>query len=120
MTEPTSKISNAGGEKLPQKRAPRRGLLRRLAGIIGYVLFLLVVVEIALQAFYRVANGTFLFRRDALALYAADPNSVWAVKPNLSFRHRTSEYSVDIFTNSKGFRVSSAHEEYSPHRDPAR
>ena len=97
-----------------------RGLLRRLPGLCGYLLLLLVVVEVGLQAFYRVTNGAFLFRRNALALYVPDPHSVWAVKPNLRAKHQTPEYTIDLHTNSQGFRVSAAHEEYQPGRDPSR
>ena len=97
-----------------------RSLLRRLLGISGYLVFLLVVVEVGRQAFYRVTNGAVLFRRNALAIYIPDPHSVWAVKPNLDAKHQTPEYTIDLHTNSQGFRVSAAHEEYQPGRDPSR
>ena len=32
--------------------------------------------------------------------------------PGLSYRHATPEFTVDLYTNSQGFRVSSGHEEY--------
>lgn len=98
----------------------KRRLLERLLVVGGYLLFLLVVAEVGLQAFYRVINGGFLFRRHALAIYVPDPHSVWAVEPNLRLKHQTPEYTVELHTNSQGYRVSVAHEEYQPGRNPTR
>jgi len=80
-------------------------------------MFLILVVEIALQGFYFLSSGGFLFSRLAVPIFISDPHSVWAVQPNLSYHHATTEFSIDVFTNSEGFRTSSAHEEYARSRD---
>jgi hypothetical protein len=85
-----------------------------------YLLFLLAVVELSFQAFYRVTTGSFLVNRAALPIFVDDPDSGWATKPGLSFRQHTPEFSVDLFTNSRGFRTSKEHEEYATGRDEAR
>lgn len=78
---------------------------RRLAIGILYVLFLLTVVEVALQLFYFARSGEWLFRRIAVPIYAPDALRGWVVKPNLRYRHKTGEFSVEYITNSQGFRT---------------
>lgn len=75
-----------------------------VVGIL-YVLFLLAVVEIALQLFYFARSGDWLFRRIAVPIYAPDDLRAWAVKPDLRYRHKTGEFSVEYITNSQGFRT---------------
>jgi hypothetical protein len=86
---------------------------RKWVGRIVYLMFLILVVEIALQGFYFFTSGGFVFSRVAVPIFTTDPHSVWAVQPNLSYHHATSEFSIDVFTNSEGFRTSSAREEYA-------
>lgn len=69
-------------------------------------------VEVSLQALYRLTTGSFYWN-DTPHLYVADPISGYTNKPDLSFRHVTPEFAVDIYTNSQGFRVSREHEEYA-------
>ncbi len=84
----------------------------KIAGAIAYLLFLFVVVEIALQAFYYVTVGDFLFRRAALPIYQHEPHAGYGNKPNLSFEHQTSEFRANYYTNSAGFRVPRPGVEY--------
>ena len=84
----------------------------KIAGALVYLLFLFVVVEIALQAFYYVTVGDFLFRRAALPIYQHEPHAGYGNKPNLSFEHQTSEFRANYYTNSTGFRVPRPGVEY--------
>lgn len=93
-----------------------KSMIRKWLGRILYVVFLILVVEIALQGFYFLSSGGFLFSRAAVPIFTSDPHSVWAVQPNLAYHHATTEFSIDVFTNSEGFRSSSAHEEYARSR----
>jgi len=84
----------------------------KIAGALAYLLFLFVVVEIALQSFYFVTVGDFLFRRAALPIYQHEPHAGYGNKQNLSFEHQTSEFRARYFTNSAGFRVPRQSVEY--------
>ena len=86
---------------------------RRFAVGAAYVLFLVVLVEGSLQAFYYVTAGDFLFRRVGRQIYTHNPYAGYWVRPNLDFEHRTNEFRTQVYTNSEGFRVSSAREEYA-------
>jgi len=94
--------------------------LHRLASVLAYLIFLAVFVEIALQAFYFFTAGGFLFARVGRPIFAANPHSGFWNKPNLSMEHNTSEFQTHVYTNSDGFRVSAAHEEYPVAKDPAK
>jgi SGNH hydrolase-like domain, acetyltransferase AlgX len=87
---------------------------------MAYGLFWLAFIEFSLQAFYRVTTGSFLFSRAAQPIYAEEPFGGWVAKPNLSYRHGTPEFTVDVFTNSRGFRTSRARAEYAQGRNPSR
>jgi acetyltransferase AlgX (SGNH hydrolase-like protein) len=78
-----------------------------------YLLALLFTMEMALQGYYRFTAGALLYVRDKPPIWAADPFSGWTNRPNATYRHVTPEFSVDLHTNSQGFRVSEAHEEYT-------
>lgn len=95
----------------------RRHRLRRLLSVVAYVLFLVLFVEAGLQAFYWVTTGSLLFSRVSPPIYREDPHCGWSVQPNLCYHHRTPEFAIDVHTNSQGFRVSAAHEEYGVQRD---
>ncbi len=86
---------------------------RKIAGILAYLLFLFVVVEIALQVFYYVTAGDFLFRRVALPLYQSEQFAGFQNRPNLSFDHHTNEFRARYYTNSAGFRVPRPGMEYA-------
>ncbi len=81
-----------------------------------YTFCLLLFVEVSLQSFYRLTTGAYLYVRDKPALWDSDPVSGWTNRPGLSYRHVTPEFTAEIYTNSEGFRVSSAHEEYQKKR----
>lgn len=85
---------------------------RKIAGAIAYLLFLFAIVEIALQAFYYLTVGDFLFRRAALPIYQSEPYAGYGNKRNLSFEHQTSEFRSRYYTNSAGFRVPQMSTEY--------
>lgn len=87
---------------------------------LGYVLFLLVCVEVGLQGFYRLTTGAFLFHRAALPIFTADEHRGWVVKPHLAYTHTTNEFSVDLHTNSAGMRVSKTGEEFTFDRDASK
>ncbi len=91
---------------------------RKLFGILAYLLFLFAVVEIALQTFYYITAGDFLFRRVALPLYQAESFAGYRNRPELSFEHHTNEFRAHYYTNRAGFRVSAPGVEYSV-RKPA-
>lgn len=82
-------------------------------GVLAYLLFLFAVVEIALQVFYFVTAGDFLFRRVALPLYQSEQFAGFMNRPNLSFDHHTNEFRARYYTNSAGFRVARPGIEYS-------
>ncbi|MCA9210010.1 MAG: hypothetical protein KDA55_16745, partial [Planctomycetales bacterium] len=94
----------------------RKRWLKRL----GYLLFLLVCVEVGLQVFYRLTTGAFLFYRAALPIFTTDEYRGWAVKPNLAYTHTTNEFSVQLHTNRAGMRVSSHGEEFAFTKDPSK
>ncbi len=87
---------------------------------LGYLLFLVVCAELALQGFYRFNHGAFLFERIALPIFVADPHRGWGVKPGLAYTHVTNEFSARLYTNREGFRVSEKREEFSLDKDPSR
>jgi hypothetical protein len=93
---------------------------RRFTGWLAYGLFLVALVELSLHVFYRVTTGAFLFARAAQPFYAEEPFGGWVGRPNLSYRHITPEFSVDVFTNSRGLRTSREREEYPHGRDASR
>ena len=78
-----------------------------------YVAALLVCVEFILHGYYRITTGAYLFSRNNPPVWAPDPHSGWTNRPSFTYRHVTPEFSVDLYTNSQGFRVSSQHEEYT-------
>jgi hypothetical protein len=91
---------------------------RKFVGVLAYLLFLFAVVEIALQVFYYVTAGDFLFRRVALPLYQSEQFAGFKNRPNLSFDHHTNEFRARYYTNSAGFRVPRPGIEYSVAKPP--
>jgi len=98
---------------------PRRRHAVVWAKRLGYAVFLLACVELSLQMYYRVTHGAFLYQRIAIPIFRADPIRGWAVKPHLDYTHTTNEYSVRLYTNSQGMRVSKDREEFAIEKDPA-
>jgi hypothetical protein len=79
------------------------------------ILFLmpLIVLEITLQAFYRIKSGRFLYERIVIPIYDVDNDRYYKLKPDLTYVHKTNEYSVIYCTNSQGFRTDHKKEDYS-------
>jgi hypothetical protein len=80
---------------------------------LAYGAFLLLFVELALQGFYYLTAGGLLFWRVAPPIWAPDPDAVFWNKANLHVAQNTNEFRTKLYTNSRGFRVSEAHEEYA-------
>jgi hypothetical protein len=78
-----------------------------------YLAFLSVCLEVALQAFYRVTTGDFLFRRVGLPIYARESHAGFGNRPGLSFDHRTNEFHAHYYINLAGFRVPRPDVEYT-------
>lgn len=95
-------------------------MIKKAVKITGYLLFLILFLEVSLQAFYYTSSGSFLFKRTAVPIYRRDQYMGYSVKPNLSFHHATNEFYSYLYTNSEGFRTSQSHEEYAPSKDNSR
>ena len=80
---------------------------RKTIYFIVMLLIFLIFIELALQAYYRISNGSFLFERVHLSMYSPDDYRVYKTKPNLNFRQRTNEFDVTYYTNSLGLRTDS-------------
>jgi lysophospholipase L1-like esterase len=83
-----------------------------LRGLL-YLVYISVCIEVALQGFYYVTAGDFLFRRIALPIFAPDPYAGFGNRPGLSFDHRTNEFRARYITNQAGFRVPRPDLEYT-------
>ena len=83
-----------------------------LRGLL-YLVYISVCIEVALQGFYYVTAGDFLFRRIALPIFAPDPYAGFGNRPGLSFDHRTNEFRARYVTNQAGFRVPRPDLEYT-------
>jgi hypothetical protein len=94
--------------------------MKKPAAAVAYALYLVVIAEIALQAFYWVNAGQPLWRRTAVPIFAADTLTGFWNKPNLDFWHRTNEFASHVLTNASGLRVPSMATQYDKGRDPAR
>jgi hypothetical protein len=102
-----------------QGRAVKRGgLVKRLLLAGTVFLFMLLVAEAALQLFYRVTVGQWLFTRTALPLFVPDERFVYWNKPHLSFTHRTNEFRSEVATNGQGLRVAPGGGDYPQAKPP--
>src|SRR5262245_4692910 len=90
---------------MPFMRLARFGLV--------YLIFLVFCLEVALQGFYYVMAGDFLFRRVGLPIYAREPYAGYGNRPGLSFDHRTNEFRAHYYINRAGFRVPRLDLEYN-------
>jgi hypothetical protein len=91
---------------------------RKVPSTLAYLVFILAIVEIVLQVFYYFNAGGFLFSRVGLPIYVSNEYSGIFNRPNLQFAHNTNEFRTIYYTNSRGFRVSSAREEYPLEKAP--
>jgi len=90
-----------------------RSRLPQLWGGLLYLVILIVFLEVALQAFYWITAGDFLFRRSGVPIYAREPHAGFGNRPGLSFDHRTSEFHTRYYVNQAGFRVPRPELEYT-------
>ena len=90
-----------------------RPILSRFWRVFAYLIYLSICVEVALQGFYYVTAGDFLFRRLALPIYAREPYAGFRNRPGLSFEHRTNEFHAHYYVNQAGFRVPRPDVEYT-------
>lgn len=95
-------------------------MIKRVLKIAGYMLYLLLFIEVSLQAFYYLNSGAPLWKRTAIPIYRPDEYMVYSVKSNLTYHHATNEFDSYLYTNSEGFRTSRFHEEYSLDKDDSR
>jgi hypothetical protein len=79
----------------------------------AYFIYLGICIEVALQGFYYVTAGDFLFRRLGLPIFARDPYAGFRNRPGLSFEHRTNEFHAHYYVNQAGFRVPRPDVEYT-------
>jgi hypothetical protein len=80
---------------------------------LAYVFYLSICIEVALQGFYYVTAGDFLFRRTGIPIYAREPYAGFGNRPGLSFDHRTNEFRAWYHINQAGFRVPRPEVEYT-------
>ena len=78
--------------------------MRKASFYIIFVLLQLLVAEVALQSYYRLANGDWLMRRVALPIFEEDDVRVYRNAANLDFKHATNEFNVRYYTDNMGFR----------------
>jgi hypothetical protein len=83
-----------------------------------YLAFLSVCVEFAMQAFYWVTAGDFLFRRVGLPIFVREPYAGFGNRPGLTFDHRTNEFHAHYYINQAGFRVPRPDVEYTLTKPP--
>ena len=92
----------------------RRSLL--LAAIVAAGV--LASIEAMLQLAYRLQAGTFLFERNLVPMLRASATHCYANQPDLALEHRTSEFSVHIYTNAQGLRTDAARRSVAPEKPP--
>ena len=73
--------------------------------IIWWGFVYLVCLEVALQGFYYVKAGDFLFRRTGIPIYAREAHTGFGNRPGLSYEHRTNEFQAHYYISQAGFRV---------------
>ena len=86
--------------------------MKKTREILLVLVITVVILELALQLHYFLANKSFLFHRVYTPIYVKDPDCGYRVKPNLEFHHHTPEYKVIYYSNQEGIRCSKKHEEY--------
>jgi len=86
--------------------------MKKIRDIIIIFLSTIILLEITIQLSYYIQNGSLLFYRVNTPIYVKDHDYGHRVKPFLKYRHRTNEFNVIYYTDSKGFRCSNKFEEY--------
>jgi hypothetical protein len=64
----------------------------------------ILFLEIALQLYYHITTGSYVFNRAAIPIYESDDVRYYRVKPNLSYHQQTNEFDVIYYTNNQGLR----------------
>lgn len=64
-----------------------------------------LIIEIFLQGFYKIYNGSYLINRSYVPIYDESKESCWKVKPNLNIQHKTTEFNYNILTDHNSFRI---------------
>src|SRR5262245_4209647 len=90
----------------------------KFSKLFKLIIFLAVCVEVALQGFYYVTAGDFLFKRVGLPMYAQEPYAGFGNRPGLFLDHRTNEFRARYFINQAGFRVSRSDLKYTKAHPP--
>lgn len=93
-------------------------LRRRIAFSLVVAVLVVVVLEGACQLAYRLSAGAFLLNRTGAPIYEADPTRCYRVKSNLTYEHKTNEFSTHIYTNSAGMRTDAHRREVTPEKPP--
>ncbi|MGH0032252.1 MAG: alginate O-acetyltransferase AlgX-related protein [Myxococcota bacterium] len=91
---------------------------RRLLFTAITIGFVLVSVEVLLQAFYYMTAGEFLFNRAVLSIYEEDDTRCYRVQPNLDYVHRTNEFSIHVYTDENGLRTTKGGRAVTYEKDP--
>jgi len=86
--------------------------MKTIKNILIISLLTAILLEITLQLNYYIQNGALLFYRVNTPIYIKDINYAFRVKSYLTYHHKTNEFNVIYYTNSKGLRCSSKFEEY--------
>jgi lysophospholipase L1-like esterase len=89
-------------------------LRRRIAFSLLLGAFVLLVIEVTCQLFYRITAGDFLFRRTGAPIFEEDPTRCYRLKSNLVYEHRTNEFEIAIYTNSQGMRTDASRQDVAP------
>ena len=89
-----------------------------VAARIAFVLWVLIWIEAGLQVLYYVTAHQTLFTRTAIPIFTPNEYCGFFNKPDLSYVHRTNEFTCRIYTNTEGFRVPRPGVEYLRTKPP--
>jgi len=73
--------------------------------LVGAATAFLLLLELLLQGFYRLTAGDSLTRRMALPIFAPDATRCYRLQADLAYLHRTTEFSITVYTNAQGLRT---------------
>jgi hypothetical protein len=90
------------GEAQPERQQKHPGRFWRQ---VLYLLYLLLIVELALQIFHYMTTGYWLIRPVGVPIFAPSVHRPWSVEKEFHYWHKTSEYQALYITNKQGFRV---------------
>jgi SGNH hydrolase-like domain, acetyltransferase AlgX len=91
---------------------------RSLAFATTWSIWVLLCIEIGLQLYYYANAHQSLLTRNARPIFAPNKYCKFFNKANLSYVHKTNEFKIHLYTNSKGFRVPRPGIEYSKEKAP--